>query len=226
MGKQIRLTFWWSLLHFLWSRSWLCPQNSNNLSSELDFCPSERELKLCKNSQGKSEKYSHDLCFHEHQEHKKSYNFSVGQVLPLYFVKEFPVHSLDFPKQTWMKIENRIFDYIVQTQSKESDDWWRSTSTCRVIIDVNHTNKALLAFCSFGVTYIINTNESRMLEISSKMNENSFNCFNRVNWVIWERPKLSPGRHACWSSQRDLSILSNQVTLNRILLGYLKSISD
>ena len=60
----------------------------------------ENYLKLCKNSQGKSEKYSHDLCFHEHQEHKKSYNFSVGQVLPLYFVKEFPVHSLDFPKQT------------------------------------------------------------------------------------------------------------------------------
>ena len=97
---------------------------------------------------------------------------------------------------------------------------------CRVIIDVNLTNKALLAFCSFGVTYIINTNEGRMLEIRSKMNENSFNCFNRVNWVIWERPEFSPGRHACWSLQRDLSILSNQVTLNRILLGYLKSISD
>ena len=97
---------------------------------------------LMQKTQEKSEKYSHDLCFCQHQEHKKKSGKSVNffQMAAYYCIwqrkfkwsisfsfdlsSRFSDKKLNFLSKHQMKVENRknrIFDYILFKHHKESD---------------------------------------------------------------------------------------------------------
>ena len=121
MGKQIRLTFWWSLLHFLWSRSWLCPQNSNNLSSELDFCPSERELKLCKKPKGNLRNTHMIYAFTNIRSIKNPIIFQLAKSYLYILLKNFRfILSIFLSKHEW---KSKTEFLIILCKHKERK-WW------------------------------------------------------------------------------------------------------